>query len=117
MVDFGKLTALESLYMRGVQWCWDAICKMLTLSSEVKHLYMKVEFTGDFEALQPFPEIDFVDFFNSHPKLSKFDIHGAMFAALCQKNSLKHVISENTLLSYFIVSCIIGFSDKKVACG
>ncbi|XP_028800905.1 F-box protein At1g10780-like, partial [Neltuma alba] len=102
MVDFGKLTALESLTMRGVQWCWDAICKMLKLSSEVKHLYMKVEFTGDFEALQPFPEIDFVDFFNSHPKLHKFDIHGAMFAALCQKNSLKHVISESILMSDFI---------------
>ncbi|KAK4271149.1 hypothetical protein QN277_019885 [Acacia crassicarpa] len=100
MVDFGKLTALESLTMRGVQWCWDAICKMLKLSSEVKHLYMKVEFTGDFEALQPFPEIDFVDFFNSHPKLHKFDIHGAMFAALCQKNSLRHVDSG------FMIPCL-----------
>ncbi|KAF7803639.1 F-box protein [Senna tora] len=97
MVDFGNLAALESLTMRGVQWCWDAICEMLKLSSEVKHLYMKVEFTGDFEALQPFPEIDFVDFFNSHPKLQKFDIHGAMFAALCQKNSLKHVDSGFTI--------------------
>ncbi|KAJ1435004.1 Leucine-rich repeat domain superfamily [Sesbania bispinosa] len=91
MIDFGSLSALEFLSMRGVQWCWDAICKMLKLASEVKHLYMKVEFTGDYEALQPFPEIDFVDFFNSHPKLRKFDIHGAMFAALCQRNSLKHV--------------------------
>ncbi|KAL5541183.1 hypothetical protein UlMin_032908 [Ulmus minor] len=91
MVDFGKLVALEFLSIRGVQWCWDAICNMLQWASEVKHLYMKVEFTGDFEALQPFPEIDFVDFFNSHPKLQKFDIHGAMFAALCQKNSLKNV--------------------------
>ncbi|TKY71334.1 F-box protein [Spatholobus suberectus] len=91
MIDFGNLPALEFLSMRGVQWCWDAICKLLKLASEVKHLYMKVEFTGDYEALQPFPEIDFVDFFNSHPKLRKFDIHGAMFAALCQRNSLKHV--------------------------
>lgn len=91
MVDFGKLMALEFLSIRGVQWCWDAICNMLQWASDVKHLYMKVEFTGDFEALQPFPEIDFVDFFNSHPKLQKFDIHGAMFAALCQKNSLKNV--------------------------
>ncbi|XP_020221511.1 F-box protein At1g10780 [Cajanus cajan] len=90
-IDFGNLPALEFLSMRGIQWCWDAICKMLKLASEVKHLFMKVEFTGDHEALQPFPEIDFVDFFNSHPKLRKFDIHGAMFAALCQKNSLKHV--------------------------
>ncbi|CAJ1963648.1 unnamed protein product [Sphenostylis stenocarpa] len=91
MIEFGNLPALEFLSMRGVQWCWDAICKMLKLASEVKHLYMKVEFTGDLEALQPFPEVDFVDFFNSHPKLRKFDIHGAMFAALCQRNSLKHV--------------------------
>ncbi|KAK7246850.1 hypothetical protein RIF29_41720 [Crotalaria pallida] len=91
MIEFGNLAALDSLYMRGVQWCWNAICKMLKLASEVKHLFMKVEFTGDYEALQPFPEIDFVDFFNSHPKLRKFDIHGAMFAALCQRNSLKHV--------------------------
>ncbi|KAL4349576.1 F-box protein At1g10780-like isoform X1 [Arachis hypogaea] len=91
MIDFGNLNVLEFLSMRGVQWCWDAICKMLKLASEVKHLFMKVEFTGDFEALQPFPEIDFVEFFNSHPKLQKFDIHGAMFAALCQRNSLKHV--------------------------
>ncbi|EOX97337.1 F-box/RNI-like superfamily protein isoform 2 [Theobroma cacao] len=91
MVDFGKLSALEFLSMRGVQWCWDAISKMLEWSSEVKHLYMKVEFTGDLETLLPFPEVDFVEFFNSHPKLQKFDIHGAMFAALCQKNSLKNV--------------------------
>ncbi|KAL2477526.1 F-box protein [Forsythia ovata] len=94
MVDFGKLVALESLAMRGVQWCWDALSKMLQMASEVKKLYMKVEFTGDFEELMPFPEIDFVDFFNSHPKLQTFDIHGAMFAALCQKNSLKNVDSR-----------------------
>ncbi|KAI3789094.1 hypothetical protein L2E82_01881 [Cichorium intybus] len=101
MVDFGnKLTALESLSIRGVQWCWDAISKMLQLASEVKHLYMKVEFTGDFESLLPFPEIDFVDFFKSHPKLETFDIHGAMFAALCQKNSLKNVDSS------FIIPCL-----------
>lgn len=83
--------ALESLSMRGVQWCWSAISQLLQLASEVKHLYMKVEFTGDFESLLPFPEVDLVDFFNSHPKLQTFDMHGAMFAALCQKNSLKNV--------------------------
>ncbi|XP_050158244.1 F-box protein At1g10780-like [Malus sylvestris] len=93
MVDFEKLVALEFLSIRGVQWCWDAIRKMLQWASEVKHLYMKVEFTGDFETLQPFPEVDLVDFFNNHPRLQKFDIHGAMFAALCQKNSLKNVDS------------------------
>ncbi|KAJ0910669.1 putative leucine-rich repeat domain superfamily, F-box-like domain superfamily [Helianthus annuus] len=94
MVDFGKLTMLESLSIRGVQWCWDAISKMLQFATEVKHLYMKIEFTGDFEALLPFPEINFVDFFKSHPKLTSFDIHGAMFAALCHKNSLKNVDSS-----------------------
>ncbi|KAK9676293.1 hypothetical protein RND81_11G067200 [Saponaria officinalis] len=93
LVDFEKLVALESLSLRGVQWCWDAISKMLQWGSEVKHLYMKVEFTGDFENLLPFPEIDFVEFFSNHPKLQKFDVHGAMFAALCQKNSLKNVDS------------------------
>uniref|UniRef100_A0A7C9ACM6 Uncharacterized protein n=1 Tax=Opuntia streptacantha TaxID=393608 RepID=A0A7C9ACM6_OPUST len=94
VVDFGKLEALESLSMRGVQWCWDALSKMLQWASEVKHLFMKVEFTGDFENLLPFPEIDFVDFFNSHPKLQRFDVHGAMFAALCQKNSLRNLDSS-----------------------
>ncbi|GAA0185915.1 hypothetical protein LIER_33203 [Lithospermum erythrorhizon] len=100
MVDFGKLEALETLSMRGVQWSWDAISKMLQMASEVKHLFMKVEFTGDFEALLPFPEIDLVDFFNSHPKLQTFDMHGALFAALCQKNSLKNVDSK------FIIPCL-----------
>ncbi|EXB97337.1 hypothetical protein L484_024200 [Morus notabilis] len=100
MVDFVKLVALEFLSIRGVQWCWDAICSMLQWASEVKHLYMKVEFTGDFEALQPFPEIDLADFFNSHPKLQKFDIHGAMFAALCQKSSLKNVDKG------FVIPCL-----------
>ncbi|XP_061337221.1 F-box protein At1g10780-like [Gastrolobium bilobum] len=91
IVDFGHLTALEFLSMRGVQWRWESICKMLKLASEVKHLYMKIESVADYVGFYPFPEIDFVDFFNNHPKLRKFDIHGGMFAALCQRNSLKHV--------------------------
>ncbi|CAM8937614.1 unnamed protein product [Rhodiola kirilowii] len=99
-VDFGKLSSLDFLSIRGIQWCWDAISNILQLASEVKHLYMKVEFTGDYESLLPFPEIDFVDFFNSHPKLKIFDIHGAMFAALCQKNSLKNVDSS------FVIPCL-----------
>uniref|UniRef100_A0A7N0TX17 F-box protein n=1 Tax=Kalanchoe fedtschenkoi TaxID=63787 RepID=A0A7N0TX17_KALFE len=93
-VDFGKLSSLEFLSIRGIQWCWDAISKTLQLATEVKHLFMKVEFTGDYETLHPFPAINFVDFFNSHQKLEKFDIHGAMFAALCQRNSLKNVDSS-----------------------
>lgn len=90
MVEFRNLSSLEALSIRGVQWCWDAISILLHQARDVKHLFMKVEFTGN-ESLQPFPEIDFVEFFNNHPKLQKFDIHGAMFAALCQKNSLKKV--------------------------
>ncbi|GLT85937.1 hypothetical protein SLE2022_041060 [Rubroshorea leprosula] len=100
MVDFGKLSALECLAMRGIQWSWDAINKMLEWASEVKHLYMKVEFSGDFDELQPFPEVDFVEFFNNHRKLQKFEIHGAMFAALCQKRSLKNVESG------FVIPCL-----------
>ncbi|KAL9225803.1 hypothetical protein vseg_001685 [Gypsophila vaccaria] len=99
LVDFEKLVALESLTLRGVQWCWDPINKMLQWASEVKHLYMKVEFTGDFEHLLAFPEIDFVEFFSTHPKLQKFDIHGAMFAALSQKSSLKNVDSSVSIPS------------------
>ncbi|KAJ1431545.1 F-box protein [Sesbania bispinosa] len=38
MIDFGSLSALEFLSMRGVQWCWDAICNMLKLASETKFL-------------------------------------------------------------------------------
>ncbi|KAL2904886.1 hypothetical protein RDABS01_003596 [Bienertia sinuspersici] len=71
LVDFGKLVALETLSLRGVQWCWDAISKMLQWASEVKHLFMKVEFTGDFENLLPFPEIDFVDSSFSIPCLEE----------------------------------------------
>ncbi|XP_057991061.1 F-box protein At1g10780 isoform X1 [Hevea brasiliensis] len=101
MVDFGKLAALDFLSIRGIQWCWDAISKMLQWASEVKHLYMKVEFTGDFDTLlEPFPEIDIVDFFNSHPKLQEFDIHGAMFAAFCHRNSLKNMESG------FVIPCL-----------
>jgi hypothetical protein len=39
-----------------------------------------------------------VDFFNGHPRLRKFEIHGAMFAALCQRNSLKNVSALPCLL-------------------
>jgi hypothetical protein len=61
---------------------------------------MKVEFCGDFDTLQPFPEVDLVEFFNTHPKLRRFEIHGAMFAALCQKNSLKNVKPHLHLLLF-----------------
>lgn len=91
MVDTGKLPDLDYLSLRGVQWNWAAVTSVLQCASEVKHLVMKIEFCGELVALQPFPEVDLVEFFNSHPKLRKFEIHGAMFAAMCQKNSLKRV--------------------------
>ncbi|KAG0471599.1 hypothetical protein HPP92_016145 [Vanilla planifolia] len=88
-VDTGKLVDLERMSLRGVQWSWTAISSVLSCASDVKHLVMKIEFCGDFDTLQPFPKVDLVEFFNNHPKLQTFEIHGAMFAALCQKNSLK----------------------------
>ncbi|KAL8511638.1 hypothetical protein ACS0TY_018154 [Phlomoides rotata] len=94
LVELKKLVALETLSIRGVQWCWQAISTMLQMASDVKHIYMKIEFTREAENLLPFPEIDFVEFFNSHPKLQTFDTHGAMSAAICQKNSLKYVDSR-----------------------
>ncbi|KAL6846257.1 hypothetical protein ACP4OV_023705 [Aristida adscensionis] len=99
-VDTGKLPDLDHLSLRGVQWNWAAVSAVLQCASEVKHLVMKIEFSGDVDALQPFPEVDLADFFNSHPKLRKFEIHGAMFAALCQKNSLKNLDSR------FIIPCL-----------
>ncbi|XP_010943115.1 F-box protein At1g10780 [Elaeis guineensis] len=99
-VDLGKLADLDYLSLRGVQWSWSAIHSVLQCASEVKHLVMKIEFCGDFDTFQPFPEIDLVEFFNNHPKLRNFEIHGAMFAALCQKNSLK------SLDSSFVIRCL-----------
>ncbi|KAJ1268811.1 hypothetical protein BS78_07G162500 [Paspalum vaginatum] len=99
-VEMGKLPALDQLSLRGVQWSWGAVSSVLQCAGEVKHLVMKVEFCGDFDTLQPFPEIDLVEFFNSHPKIHKFEIHGAMFAALCQKNSLKNLDSR------FVIPCL-----------
>ncbi|PIA28468.1 hypothetical protein AQUCO_06900027v1 [Aquilegia coerulea] len=93
-VVFGKLPSLEFLSIRGVQWCWDAVSTILKCATEVKQLIMKIEFTGDFETLQPFPEIDLVEFFNGHRSLQRFEMHGALFAALCQKNSLRRVDSR-----------------------
>jgi len=90
-VEIGSLAELEYLCLRGIQWSWSAIDSLLRCASGVKHLVMKIEFCGDHDTLEPFPEIDLVDFFNCHPKLKSFEIHGAMFAALCQKNSLKNV--------------------------
>lgn len=96
-VEVGKLLNLEYLSIRGVQWCWDAINTVLQSATDVKHLVMKIEFSGDAERLQPFPEMDFVDFFNSHPRLTNFEVHGAMFAALSQRNSLAQLDSLFTI--------------------
>ncbi|KAJ1289926.1 hypothetical protein BS78_02G202700 [Paspalum vaginatum] len=99
-VDTGRLPDLDHLSLRGVQWNWAAVSSVMQCASDVKHLVMKIEFCGDLDALQPFPEVDLVDFFNNHPKLRKFEIHGAMFAALCQKNSLKNLDSR------FLIPCL-----------
>jgi hypothetical protein len=90
-VETGKLVELQNLYLRGIQWSWSAISSVLENASEVTHLTMKVEFCGNSETLLPFPEVDLVNFFNSHLKLLKFHIYGAMFASFCQKNSLAKV--------------------------
>ncbi|KAM0826952.1 hypothetical protein ACQ4PT_068517 [Festuca glaucescens] len=94
-----RLPVLEQLSLRGVQWSWGAVSYLLQCAAEVRHLVMKVEFCGDFDTLQPFPEVDLVEFFNTHPKLRRFEIHGAMFAALCQKNSLKNLDSRFSISS------------------
>lgn len=90
-MEIGRLAELEYLNLGGFQWNWSVIDLLLRSASEVNHLVMKIEFTGDHDTLESFPEIDLVDFFNGHPKLKRFEIHGAMFAALCQRNSLKNV--------------------------
>ncbi|XP_078429737.1 F-box/RNI-like superfamily protein isoform X2 [Wolffia australiana] len=63
-VEAEKLPALEFLSLRGVQWSWAAVSSALDCAAE---------------------------FFNAHPRLQIFEIHGAMFAALCQKDSLQSV--------------------------
>ncbi|XP_047073032.1 F-box protein At1g10780-like [Lolium rigidum] len=98
-VGIERLPVLDHLSLRGVQWSWGAVSYLLQCAAEVRHLVMKVEFCGDFDTLQPFPEVDLVEFFNTHPKLRRFEIHGAMFAALCQKNSLKNLDSRFSISS------------------
>ncbi|CAM0903496.1 unnamed protein product [Alopecurus aequalis] len=98
-VGVDRLPVLEHLSLRGLQWSWGAVSYLLQCAAEVKHLLMKVEFCGDYDTLQPFPEVDLVEFFNTHPKLRKFEVHGAMFAALCQKNSLKNLDSRFSISS------------------
>ncbi|TVU09789.1 hypothetical protein EJB05_43285, partial [Eragrostis curvula] len=107
-VDTGNLPNLDHLSLRGVQWSWAAVTSVLRSASEVKHLVMKIEFCGELNVLQPFPEVDLVEFFNSHLKLRKFEIHGAMFAALCQKNSLKNLIRVRCMQldSRFLIPCL-----------
>lgn len=89
-VDIGKLERLEYLSVRGVQWSWKALHSVLQAARDVKCLIMKVEFCGE-DNLMPFPPVDLVDFFNNHLKLQSFEIHGAMFAALSQKDNLGDV--------------------------
>ncbi|CAM6086958.1 unnamed protein product [Calypogeia fissa] len=90
-LDVGRLPDLQSLSLRGVHWHWEAINTVLQSATELKELSMRVEFCGDADKLEPFPEIDFVDFFNSHLKLRSFEAQGAMFAAVANRNSLKQL--------------------------
>ncbi|OAY67166.1 F-box protein, partial [Ananas comosus] len=71
----------EYLSLRGVQWSW--VLWLLCCNAQAS-----------------IPEVDLVEFFNSHQKLRKFEIHGAMFAALCQKNSLKKLDLR------FVIPCL-----------
>ncbi|MCO5591173.1 hypothetical protein L7F22_045154 [Adiantum nelumboides] len=87
-LEFGILHQLKSLSLRGVQWGWEAVVTALRIAPELEDLSMRVEFCGEGDTLEPFPEVDFVDFFASHPKLKNCELHGAMFAALSQKKSL-----------------------------
>ncbi|KAH7420376.1 hypothetical protein KP509_13G004800 [Ceratopteris richardii] len=87
-LEIGALYNLKSLSLRGVQWCWESVVTALGQAPALEDLSMKVEFCGKGNKLEPFPEVDFVDFFTSHSKLKSFELHGAMFAALSQKNSL-----------------------------
>lgn len=62
-LDVGRLPELQSLSLRGVHWHWEAIHTVLQSATELRELSMRVEFCGDADKLEPFPEIDFVDFF------------------------------------------------------
>ena len=92
-LEVGRLSELKSLSLRGVQWCWEAIITALRNASELEDLCMRVEFCGEGDKLEPFPEIDLVDFFSWFPKLKAFELQGAMFAALSHRNSLSKVRS------------------------
>nr|GEZ32107.1 F-box protein At1g10780-like [Tanacetum cinerariifolium] len=77
-----KAPKIEYLEVQGCSWIRvrETSClKNLSIANSSGRVYML-----DFE-------IDFVDFFKSHPRLKSFEIHGAMFAALCQTNSLKNL--------------------------
>ncbi|KAI5055509.1 hypothetical protein GOP47_0029030 [Adiantum capillus-veneris] len=87
-LEFGILHQLKSLFLRGVQWGWKAVMTALQIAPELEVLSMRVEFCGEGDMLEAFPEVDFVDFFSAHSKLKRCELHGAIFAALSQKNSL-----------------------------
>lgn len=100
-LDVGRLPDLQSLSLHGVHWHWEAINTVLQSATELKELSMRVEFCGDADKLEPFPEIDFVDFFNNHPKLRSLEAQGAMFAAVANRNSLKQVTTIFSSASFF----------------
>lgn len=93
-VEVGEIPVLDYLSIKGIQWNWSAVRSILQNAREVKHLVMRIENRGDLNNPQPFPEIDLVEFFNNHPKLQSFEIHGAMFAALRLKNTFSSLDSS-----------------------
>ncbi|KAJ9537463.1 hypothetical protein OSB04_030196 [Centaurea solstitialis] len=104
-VELGdNLMALESLCVKGDKWGTDLMSKILQLATQVKHLRV--------EAAVPFPEIDFVDFFKSHPKLKSFYICGGIIDALCNN----HMTSIKNVDSSFVIPCleevVISLSEK-----
>lgn len=102
-IGIGRLPVLEQLSLRGVQWSWGAVSHVLWCAAEVKHLVMNIASCGDSDTREPFPEVDLVEFFNSHPKLRKFEVQGAMFAALCRKNCLKNLDSRFLISSLEVI--------------
>ncbi|KAJ9537682.1 hypothetical protein OSB04_030415 [Centaurea solstitialis] len=95
-MDFeGKLMALESLCIRGTRWPWDVIAKMLQLTTYVKHLHLEFDFKKDFQ------EIDFVDFFKTHPELKSFHVRDGILDALYNSHTTLKTVDPD-----FVIPCL-----------
>ncbi|KAJ9537464.1 hypothetical protein OSB04_030197 [Centaurea solstitialis] len=91
-----NLISLKSLFVKGYQWRGDLISKILQLDTQVKYLCVDVFRIEHLQEVVPFPEIEFVDFFKSHPKLKSLNISGGMIDALCNNHmtSIKNVVTS-----------------------